>query len=71
MKTQYKFIHFEQHELAPDNWICRNNKSKGVLGFVTYYAPWWQWVFVPQADIVLSDSCMMDIVDFLKQLKEK
>lgn len=69
MKTRYKFIHFEQHDLAPEDWVCLNNKSGSVLGFVTRYSLWKQWVFVPQADIVLSGSCMLDVIDFLRQLK--
>ena len=68
MKTKYKFIYFKEE---PDNeWLICNNKSDVVLGCISYYYPWKQPVFVPVShSTIFNDSCLLDIVHFIKQLK--
>lgn len=78
-KTKYKYIFFEQSSLDVESkestvpaWTCRNIKSNEILGYAYYYHVWKQWVFT-QADssIVFSESCLLDIVNFLQQLNKK
>jgi len=74
MKTKYKFINFEQHENSL--WSIKNNKSKDILGYVEYYPQWKEYVFVnyPLKEMVFSVKCLLDIIDFIKNLandKEK
>jgi hypothetical protein len=65
MKTKYKFIYFEQNG---NTWLCKNNKSKGLLGKIEYYSPWRQYCYFPLTQAVYSDGCLSDIADFIKQL---
>lgn len=70
MKTKYKFIYFEETEafFKKAYWI-KNNKSKGVIGAITWYEVWHQYVFDPHYEgAIFSESCLLDIIDFLKQL---
>ena len=70
MKTKYKFIHFKQ--LENSLWACNNNKSLDTLGYVEYYPRWKQYVFSTLSpDVVFNVSCLNDIADFIKQLKNK
>lgn len=69
MKTKYRFIHFEQ-TILKGFWNCINNKSKTVLGVVSYYKPWKQYVFnAEDASNIFSQDCLADIIDFMKQLE--
>ena len=71
MKTKYKYIFFEEDRKFDNKplYICRNNKSKSELAMIFYYATWKQYCFTQSgSDIVLSQDCLLDIADFLKQL---
>lgn len=70
MKTRYRFIHFEQ-TIMNGFWNCVNNKHKTVLGVVSYYKPWKQFVFnAEDPSDIFSQDCLADIIDFMKQLNE-
>jgi hypothetical protein len=66
MKTRYKYIYFEEQEKL--HWFCRNNKTSSLLGHVTFYKHWRQWVFTPELDCIFSADCLADIHDFMGQL---
>jgi hypothetical protein len=71
MKTRYKYIHFD---LAGGSgrkpcYHCRNNKSGGFLGVIDYYSRWRSYVFSAASTAVFDESCLLDIIDFMKQLK--
>jgi len=71
VKTQYKFIHFEEVKTddKPYYWI-RNNKSGDYLGCISWYPNWKMWVFSAADDqCVFNDSCLKDIIHFMGQLK--
>ena len=72
MKTEYKHIKFVQTVLN-GCWNCLNRESGDVLGSVSYYKPWRQFVFEPDelGDIIFNSSCLRDIAHFLNQLNEK
>ncbi len=74
MKTKYKFINFKEIQKdtsARPIYNIFNNKSNEELGGISYYHRWKQYVFYinPEADAIFNDSCLLDIVDFIKQLK--
>ena len=73
MATRFKHIHFtEEPGMIVENrsiWHCRNNKTKGILGTVTWYDDWNRWVFEGEAEAVFDHSCLTDIATFLKELK--
>lgn len=69
MRTVYKYIHFEQ-TIMDGFWNCINNKSKAVLGVVSYYKPWRRYVFNAEgASDIFSQDCLEDIIDFMKELE--
>jgi len=69
MKTKYRHIHFTEEPRMDVNrkstWFCRNNKSKAILGTVTWYGPWRRYVFEAE-DAVFDHNCLRDIADFLQ-----
>jgi hypothetical protein len=67
MKTEYKHIHFERAPGAGTIYICRNYSGE-TLGYISVYEEWQQFCFYSKGNIILSKSCLLDIVDFLKQL---
>jgi len=70
MKTKYRHIHFTEEPGMDVNrksmWFCRNNKSKAILGAVTWYGPWRRWVLEAEPDCVFDHNCLRDIADFLQ-----
>lgn len=71
MKTKYRYINFEQDTMDPQEWVLRNSRSKDILGFVSYYKPWKQYVIeFPHSDDVFNNQCLKDIADFLEQLNK-
>ena len=68
MKTEYKFIHFEDN--GKNIWECKNTKSKVVLGGVAYYPKWKQYVFFanPEVNAIFNNNCLSHIQDFISQL---
>ena len=73
MKTRYKHIYFDEVPtmIVEEHctWFCRNNKTDDVLGTLTYYSPWKRWVFEGEQDCLFDESCLADIIHFIKQLK--
>jgi len=68
MKTEYRFIHFEE---ALELWRCVNSKHKNLLGTVEWYLPWKLFCFFPELNTAFSKDCLEDICDFIKQLGGK
>jgi hypothetical protein len=68
LKTQYKFIHFEQAQFASETWQCVNNRKKSILGTIEYDYGWKQWVYCPNENTIYSSGCLTDVIDFLDQL---
>lgn len=68
LKTQYKFIHFEQAQYITDTWYCFNNRKKTILGTIEFDSGWNQWVYCPHENTTYSSGCLKDIVDFITQL---
>lgn len=71
--NKYKFI--EMREKTKDDngrpiyWIM-NRKSATILGTISYYNPWRQYVAQMNNRVVLSHDCLADIQDFMIRLKE-
>jgi len=75
MNYEYKYIHMEELEPNPKSkrYIVRSNKSGGLLGGITWYAPWGQYCFMANfsCDVVFSAGCLADIADFIKHLMDE
>lgn len=46
------------------------NKKKELLGFVFFHDAWECWVWEQERDILMSSSCLKQIIDKLKALDE-
>jgi hypothetical protein len=70
MKTEYKYIRFMciGDTGKTSRWSIHNNRSNGFLGEIKWYSAWRQYCFYTTSDAVFNDSCMLDILDFIKQL---
>ena len=44
--------------------------GKEELGYIEYWEPWKKWVWNQKKDIILSLSCMENVVKKLKELEE-
>lgn len=72
LKTKYKFIHFKKVEddySKKPYYYCYNTKWGDELGCVEYDDGWKMYTFNPEPMIMLSVSCMQDIIHFIGQLK--
>jgi len=64
MKTRFRYIHFVREDGL---WTCRNNRTDGDLGYVTWDREWKQYVFWPEGGIAFSHDCLTNISTFLKE----
>ena len=51
-------------------WV-RLKKDQGITGFVTYLWKWRQWTWKPEEGYQHSESCLFDIVGFLRMLNKE
>lgn len=73
LKTSYRFIYFSFIYFSQDKsdlWFCLNKKSNCLLGTVEWYSPWKRYCFFPRDETVYSSDCLLDIANFLEQLKK-
>lgn len=71
MKTEYQYIHFVKIADKPKTsiWSCKNSHHGNELGRIQWYGPWRQYVYSPTVQAVYSIGCLVDIADFIQQLK--
>ena len=51
-------------------WSVLNRKSKDVIGHIKWYPQWRQYCFFTEPDIVLSMSCLREIIKFTEDHKD-
>jgi hypothetical protein len=73
VKTEYKYIKFDlvlqkEKTLVYD---VRNIKSQIILGTISWYSHWRQYIFSPWKEVIFSEGCLKDIADFIKQLMDE
>lgn len=69
LKTKYQYLQFikkENHLLG--KWVVINHKYKQTLGEVEYNYRWKTWEFYPEEGTGYDVTCLIDMIDFLKQL---
>ena len=69
---KYKFITIKQmdDEVFEKRPVYRifNNRDKHLLGLISYYFPWKEYVFSSQEDCVFNNSCLRDVLDFIEKV---
>ena len=72
MKTRYKFIHFNPVAGGyGKDWVCRNNKTDDLLGYIEFYERWKQFVISFIDNTIFNNQCLRDIAEFLDQLNSE
>lgn len=66
-KNKYKYIQFV--EGLKDEWTVWTNKSDESLGVITYNRKWKEWEFAPEERTLYTKQCLLDLADFINQLK--
>lgn len=72
MKTKYKYFYFELVSAAvskKQTWFCISGKTKFLLSIVKWFEEWQQYCCFPQEDTVFSSDCLVDVADFIDQLR--
>ena len=66
-----KYIYFELVDEKPKTqvWDVVNKRSETPLGRISWYGPWRQYVFEPEAQTVYNDGCLNSISSFLGRLR--
>jgi hypothetical protein len=72
MRTEYKYINFVKigDTGKTSTWAIQNNRSNSSLGEIKWYSAWREYCFFTTSGVVFNKSCMLDILDFIKQLQE-
>ena len=68
MKTEYKFIKFENEGGI---WRILNKKNGALLGRIGNYPQWKKHVLETVQGVVFSTDCLEDVIDFIEQLEEQ
>lgn len=69
LKTEYKYIQFVAGHGT--DWTIWNTKSGDYLGNLEYYKNWKEWQLIPEPKTGWTKECLVDVVDFIKQLEAK
>ena len=70
MKTKYRYIHFEESEgFFYKAYLIKTNRGNKLLGSISWYADWGEFVFEGKENCIFNVGCMNDIIHFISQLK--
>ncbi len=71
-KVYGKYIYFAYVVLLAtgQHWAVRNTRDGGILGYISYYPGWKQYVLRPEGFTEFNASCLEEIVAVLKRLNE-
>lgn len=51
-------------------FLIKNEKSDDKLGIIKWNNHWRRYCFYPLGDTCFDNQCLLDIIDFIKQLME-
>ena len=63
---QYKFITIERINTGEISYVIRNIRTRTLIGGISFYGPWRQWVLDTTDDVIWSADCLEDVIDFIK-----
>ncbi len=52
-------------------WNILSKSSEFILGRISWYGPWRQYCFFPSPNSVFNNTCMAEIIEFIKELMAK
>ena len=68
LKTRYRFLNMQRHEVDSDIWQILNNKSNKLLGTIVYHKNARQSTFGTVDCAIFSTDELNEVADFMKQL---
>jgi hypothetical protein len=74
MKTEYEYLIFVEVPNPGKKtriFNCTTKNGGGTLGIVKWFGNWRQYCYFPSVQATYSYGCLIDIADFMKQLKTK
>ena len=71
-KVKSKYLEFKLVGQKPKTqvWQVLSKHYGDVLATIKWYAPWRQYCFFPESEILFNATCLSDIIGFLKELNE-
>ena len=69
--SEYKYLDFVELDPKPKTKVfeVRSKFSRGLLGYVKWYAPWRKYCFCTVfPDLVFDSGCLADIQGFINKL---
>ena len=52
-------------------WRVENKATQEIIGFIKWCKAWRKYAFFPSYNTIFEQTCLQDITDFLKELKDK
>lgn len=68
--VDYQFIRMVTGE-KPRTWIVLNKRHGDVLGTISFYPAWRQFVFEAEPGCVFSSGCMRDVAAFCDEQRRQ
>jgi len=71
ISKRYRYFRVEKHnrpECPRPVYDLINNRSGDLLGEISYYGLWKQWVFIPFENTAWSIDCLINVKDFMGSL---
>lgn len=73
MTKEYKHIIIRRgNDIVADKWVydvVTKKRTHAPLGTIEFYPAWKKFVFAPDDGCIFDESCLQDIISFLKDLK--
>ena len=71
--SKYIWFHNTKHHNKPKTevWDVVSKSGNDILGQIKYFANWRQYIFEPMGKPYFSTGCMIDIINFIKELQVK
>ena len=67
-----KYLSFEKYTIPGRKtslYDVKNKQTLEQLGTIYFYPAWRKFVFEPFADLIFDNSCLTDIIEFIKEVQ--
>ncbi|MHB8276383.1 MAG: hypothetical protein ACYDIA_01850 [Candidatus Humimicrobiaceae bacterium] len=67
-----KYLDFIEFKTDTKTKVFKVNskRSGNCLAIIKWYSPWRQYCFYPMPQTIFNNTCLLDIVEFIKIIKE-
>ena len=70
LKTRNKMKHIQIIHIDDKHFVVNNKHDGSMIGKIGFYTAWRKWVFEPDEGTIYDYSCLIDLAEFLKSIKE-